>query len=109
MDHRNGEGAGAGDSRRDPSEEFSGREGASVLPQKDLLRQYRSARSQLNDRLDLIEVLSHWKLELQARLARKEIIFLYADSDVDFGPLADEVRDFVRVSKILTWMRGRRP
>jgi hypothetical protein len=69
----------------------------------------RLERQELLDSLDVIEVLSHWKLELQAKLARKQIIFLYADSDTDFGPLADEVRDFKRVSAMLRWMRRRRP
>ena len=48
-------------------------------------------------------------MSLQARLNRKKIVFLYADSDTDFGPLADEVEDFRRVSKILTWMRRQQP
>lgn len=110
MRRRNCEGPNAGVSRREASEEeSSGREGASVLPRNDLLPQYRSARDQLLDRLDVLEELSRWKLSLQARLNRKKIVFLYADSDTDFGPLADEVEDFRRVSKILTWMRRQQP
>jgi hypothetical protein len=66
-------------------------------------------KQELLDRLDVIEVLSHWKLELQAKLARKKLVFMYVDSDTDFGPLADEVRDFVRVSKMLKWLRRSRP
>ena len=105
-----GDGPTAGVSRSEASEEeSSGREGASVLPRNDLLPQYRSARDQLLDRLDVLEELSRWKLSLQARLNRKKIVFLYADSDTDFGPLADEVEDFRRVSKILTWMRRQQP
>ena len=53
----------------------------------------------------MLEVLSHWKLELQAELARKQITFLYADSDVEFEELAGEVKDCVRVSKLLRWAR----
>lgn len=66
-------------------------------------------REDLLDRLDVIEVLSHWKLELQARLARKQIVFLFADSDVDFGDLAAEVNDFRRVSAMLAWIRRQQP
>ena len=62
-------------------------------------------KQELLDLLDVIETLSHWKLELQARLARKKIIFLLADTNTDLAPLAAEGHDFVRVSKILTWMR----
>ena len=62
-------------------------------------------KQELNDRLDVLEVLSNWKLELQAKLARKQVVFLFADTDTDFGPLSDEVRDFVRVSKLLRWAR----
>jgi hypothetical protein len=72
-------------------------------------RPAKPEQQELLDRLDVIEVLSHWKLELQAKLARKEIIFLYADTDTDFGPLAEEVESFRRVSKILTWMRRQSP
>ena len=66
-------------------------------------------KQELLDRLDVIETLSHWKLELQAKLARKKIVFLYADSDTDFGPIAEEVETFRRVSTILTWMRRQAP
>jgi hypothetical protein len=66
-------------------------------------------KQELLDRLDVLEVLSKWRIELQAKLARKEIIFLYANTDTDFGPLADEVRDFVRVSKMLRWARRQAP
>lgn len=66
-------------------------------------------REELLTRLDIIETLSIWKLQLQAQLARKEVIFLFADTDVDFGDLADEVEAFRRVSKILTYLRGPRP
>jgi hypothetical protein len=69
----------------------------------------KSAKQTLVDRLDVIEHLSHWKLELQARLWRKKVTFLYADVDVDFGQLSDEVRDFKRVSAVLTYMRRQRP
>lgn len=62
-------------------------------------------KRELLDRLDVLEVLSHWKLELQAELARKQVTFLYADSNVEFGELAGEVKDFVRVSKLLRWAR----
>ena len=62
-------------------------------------------KQELRSRLDVLEVLSHWKLELQAKLARKQVVFLFADSSTDFGPLSDEVRDFVRVSKPLRWAR----
>jgi hypothetical protein len=41
----------------------------------------------------------------QAELARKQVTFLYADSNVEFGELAGEVKDFVRVSKLLRWAR----
>jgi hypothetical protein len=91
-----------------PSGKFK-RIGTSPCNPEALLNQYRSARCRLNDNLDVIEVLSHWKLELQAALARKKIIFLYADTDTDFTELAAEARDFVRVSKILTWARRQAP
>jgi hypothetical protein len=66
-------------------------------------------REEVLDRLGVIETLSHWKLSLQARLAREKLIFLYSDADRDFGEFAREIEDFKRVSKLLTWVRGRHP
>ena len=73
--------------------------------QNTLRDKYRQARGELNDKLDVLELLSHWRLELQSRLARKTLIFLYADFDTETDTVEGEVRDFVRVSKVLTWMR----
>jgi hypothetical protein len=109
MRRRHGEGPDAGDSRCEASGEFRRVGTRPCSTPEALLNQYRSARCRLNDTLDVIEVLSHWRLELQAKLARKKLIFLYCDSDVDFAPLEAEARDFVRVSKILTWARRQQP
>ena len=104
MRSQKGEGPDCRVSGIEPSNKLSLASGSKLDATKSKITQ-----QELLDRLDVIEVLSHWKLELQAKLARKEIVFLYADSDTDFGPLQDEVRDFVRVSKVLCWLRGRRP
>ena len=66
-------------------------------------------KQELLDRLDVLEVLSDWRVELQIKLARANVVFLFSDADHDFGPLAQEVRDFTRVSKLLRLVRGRRP
>jgi hypothetical protein len=92
---------------------YNGPEAATSGPEANLyddaeapgLDQAKRERKVLLDRLDVIEQLSHWKLELQVALWRKKVIFLYANSDTDFRSLADEVRDFKRVSALLTYMR----
>jgi hypothetical protein len=66
-------------------------------------------KKEIVDRLDVLEVLSYWKLELQARLARKELIFLFHDVDADFSELDDDARAFIRVSKLLRWARRYQP
>jgi hypothetical protein len=58
------------------------------------------------DRLDTIERLSAWKLDLQARLWREKQCFLFADTARDFGALADEVSAFRRVAKAYAWKGG---
>jgi hypothetical protein len=68
-----------------------------------------AGKQELLDRLDVLEVLSRWKLQLQSRLAREKLIFLYSDSNRDFGELAREVEDFKRVCQLLSWARRQAP
>jgi hypothetical protein len=75
----------------------------------DLPQAFVEKKAELLDNLDILELLSHWRLELQIRLARKQVVFLFADTDTDFAQLTDEVRDFVRVSKMLKWAQRPRP
>jgi hypothetical protein len=93
--------AAPGVSRCDPQNLIGVGDG-SISPSNAIVRHQRQ---ELLDHLDVIEKLSLWKLELQAKLWRKRQVFLYADSDADFRSLADEVRDFKRVSALLTYMR----
>jgi hypothetical protein len=75
------------------------------LPQaqkSDLILQLDWARN----RLDTLEQLGRWAIDLRARLWRQQQIFLYADVDADFGSLADEVAQFRRVSKAVAWPKG---
>jgi hypothetical protein len=65
----------------------------------------RHQTQELLDRLDVIEQLSIWKLELQRELWRKHQTLMLVDSDTDFGALADEVRDFKRIATLLIFMR----
>lgn len=44
--------------------------------------------------LDALETIADWKDDLCARLRRTELIFMFADADVDFAPLAAEVAEF---------------
>jgi hypothetical protein len=53
----------------------------------------------LLDRLDVLEQLSRWKLELQVKVYRQTVLL----------PLADDVRDLERVSLLLNWVRRQRP
>jgi hypothetical protein len=68
----------------------------------ELLSQLQSSR----DRLDELEQLSLWKLDLQVRLWRTQQRFLFADSNVDFGPLQAEVEDFRRIARVHAWRGG---
>ena len=105
MRHRKGEGLTAAiHSLEAPGSVSSLASGAELDKPKS-----QNTQQELLDRLDILEVLSHWKLELQAKLARKQVVFLYADSSTDFGPLENEVRDFKRVSAMLCWLRRRQP
>ena len=71
--------------------------------------QHTAKKQELLSRLDALEELSRWRLELQARLYRKQLIFLHADYDTDIGGLADEVETFRRVTKLLKWAQRQRP
>jgi hypothetical protein len=67
--------------------------------QAKLLREYSAALR----RLDELELMSFWESDLAVKLWRTEQVFLYADANVDFGALADEVAAFQRACRILTW------
>jgi hypothetical protein len=61
-------------------------------------------RQDVLERLDILEALSFWKLDLQRRLWRTQQTFLLFDADINFGPLANEVRAFLHISKTLLWL-----
>ena len=82
--------------------DHTGRLNDSSNSNSDLITQLNCAR----DRLDTIEQLSTWKLDLQARLWREQQAFMFADTERDFGHLAAEVEVFRRVAKAYAWKGG---
>jgi hypothetical protein len=70
-----------------------GKNGADLVRQLDLAR----------DRLDQIERLSRWAIDLRARVWREQQVFMLVGVDHDFGPLAVEVEQFKRVKKAIAW------
>jgi hypothetical protein len=63
----------------------------------DLVSELISSR----DRLEQLCRLGEWGLELRARAWREQQTFLYADTNHDIGPLADEVAAYKRVCRAL--------
>ena len=84
--------------------DHAGRLNNSTDTNSDLITQLNAARA----RLDTLEALSLWKLDLQARLWREQQAFMFADTDRDFGALADEVHAFKKVSRAIAWKGGAR-
>lgn len=92
--------------RLEPSGIDAGNSKPASTPSPPLHQALIAQRAQVLERLDALEVMATWKLDLQARLARKKLIFLYCDSDTPFDELTGEVQDFVRCSKVLRYLRG---
>jgi hypothetical protein len=52
---------------------------------------------------DTLTVMADCKADLASRIARRRLIFELADTDVDFGDLAEEVQTFTRICCCLKW------
>jgi hypothetical protein len=77
--------------------------------QENLVAQVKAAREQLDAGLEELEHIDAWARELRARLARMRLIFELVDCDVDFEQLQNEVAEFARVCRCLTWRPAARP
>src|SRR6478672_6862710 len=64
-----------------------------------LVSQLQSAR----DRLQQLEQLGRWGIDLRARMWRETRQFELLDCDHDFSALQSEVRDYRRVCRALRW------
>jgi hypothetical protein len=93
------ENASAARARGGAAEKIQGDDVKPLLNSQPLTK----AQADLLDRLEIVEQLSRWKLDLQARLWRTQQTFMLVDVDHDFGPLADEVEAFKRVCRVLAW------
>jgi hypothetical protein len=53
-----------------------------------------------------LSFVADWKADLQRRIHRAQLIFMLLDVDHDFGSLAEEVQQFKRICRALSWRAG---
>jgi hypothetical protein len=57
------------------------------------------------DRLDTLEQLGRWLVDLRAELWRERHIFMLVDAEHDFGPFAEKLKAYKRVRKAFDELR----
>jgi hypothetical protein len=84
------------DPDRDDAAEVAGRE---CLPAHDIVSELNAVR----DRLDELEQLGRWGIDLRARVWRAERIFALHDADHDFEALKAEVSAYKQCCRVIRW------